>query len=195
MLFGAGSCTGFYWQPTLQKIDIFGQYREAINQGKIAAYNILGLAIPYYMTPFVSSKHFGRTLQRVGTFEGYDKVHIEGNPGDLDFTAIYSKKGYAFGALISSSQKNRANVFAEGMRYGFIEKVDDFTERLITWEGIEQKLKEDPKYRCFNNEIYNVRFEPIPKLILWKTRDKMGDVYYNPKEDLQAPSLEALDAK
>jgi hypothetical protein len=43
MLFGAGSCTGFFWQPTVQKLDFFSNYRESINQGRIAAYNILGL--------------------------------------------------------------------------------------------------------------------------------------------------------
>jgi hypothetical protein len=93
------------------------------------------------MTPFSSTKHFGRNLQRVGTMEGHDKVTIEGDIEGLDFTAIYSKKGYAFGALVSSSQKNKANMFAEGMRYGVIERMEDMTDKLVTWKSIERRLK------------------------------------------------------
>lgn len=74
VLFGAGSCVGHYFHPTGERVEHWRNHREAINTGRIASYNVLGLAIPYYMTPMSYTSHFTKNLQQIGNITTWDKV-------------------------------------------------------------------------------------------------------------------------
>jgi len=174
-------------------MDIWNNHREAINTGKIACYNIMGLAIPYYMTPMSYTTHFTKNLQVVGNISFWDECHVSGDVENLDFMALYTRKGFFMGALVSDTQNNMANMISEGFRYGMVQKMEDFVEKRMSWEKMEKIFKSDEKYRCFNDEIFEVRFDPIPQQILWRERDRMGDTYYNRAEDGLNPNVSELD--
>jgi len=93
VLFGAGSCVGHTDTITNQRYLFSSHFREAINTSKIAAFNILGLAIPLYTVPFGYTRHFTKSLQYVGNTQPYDDVKIMGSLENLDFIALYLRKG------------------------------------------------------------------------------------------------------
>lgn len=74
-----------------------------------------------------------------------------------------------------------------------MQKLQDFDDKVVTWEKMANLFKSEDKFRCFNNEIFDVRFDPVFDLVLWKDRERMGDTYYNISEDGRNPNMSELD--
>lgn len=188
VLFGAGSSIAHTFNVSRKKYEFYSHLREAVNTGKLAAHNILGMGLPLYTIPLSYTKHFTKGFQYVGSPTLYDKVEIVGDLENLDFTAFYIKEGIVIGAQVSESQKNVANIIMEGMRYSLIHSYKEIADRLITWPKLTKLMQENDKYRCFNSEIFKYRFEPIPQLILWREREKMGDSFGEDYEQIRFDS-------
>lgn len=68
-------------------------WRVAEQQGRIAALNMLGRALPYDAVPYFWTIHFLKRLDYVGHVETWDDVVIDGDLETPEFAAFYVKDG------------------------------------------------------------------------------------------------------
>lgn len=63
----------------------------AERQGQTAAANILGEASPFNDVPFFWSQHYDATIAYTGHADSWDRIEMDGNPEDYDFSARFIK--------------------------------------------------------------------------------------------------------
>jgi NADPH-dependent 2,4-dienoyl-CoA reductase/sulfur reductase-like enzyme len=90
-LFAAGDVCSFPSVRTGQSQRI-EHWDVAVQQGRIAARNMLGQFVPYTTVPFFWSLAFGNTMRFVGQApENFDRVYVEGNLSDMNFIAYVAE--------------------------------------------------------------------------------------------------------
>ena len=89
-LFAAGDVAAFPSAFTDERTRI-EHWRTAMQQGRIAAHNMLGNNVPYNSVPFFWTRQFGVSLQYVGHAKEWDWITILGSPADEGFIAYYVK--------------------------------------------------------------------------------------------------------
>jgi NADPH-dependent 2,4-dienoyl-CoA reductase/sulfur reductase-like enzyme len=65
----------------------------AARQGAAAALSMLGDPVPTAALPSFWSDQYGIRMQYVGHAEGADRIRMDGDPEDRDFSALYSRHG------------------------------------------------------------------------------------------------------
>ncbi|MEO1094090.1 MAG: FAD-dependent oxidoreductase [Cyanobacteria bacterium J06638_28] len=89
-VYAAGDIARFPYLMTGEPVRI-EHWRLAMQQGRIAACNMLGKAVPFRSVPFFWTGQFGQKLRYVGHVEAWDDVIIHGSLADKSFLAFYVK--------------------------------------------------------------------------------------------------------
>ena len=89
-IFAAGDVADFPSPFTGERTRI-EHWRTAMQQGRIAAHNMLGKNVPYDSVPFFWTRQFGVSLQYVGHAKEWDWITILGSQADDGFIAYYVK--------------------------------------------------------------------------------------------------------
>jgi len=66
-------------------------WNEAINQGSVAALNMLDKKVPHDQIPFFWTRHWDKSLQYTGFASDFNDTYIEGDVNKLDFIVYYLK--------------------------------------------------------------------------------------------------------
>lgn len=82
-------------------------WRNAENQARAVALQIVGQAAPYHEIPWMWSDQFSHNLQVVGTLEDFDQQVLRGNPSEHQATWVLLKEGRVVGGVMINQAKDR----------------------------------------------------------------------------------------
>ena len=91
-LYAAGDIAGFPYGGEGGRIRV-EHWRVAMQQGRVAALNMLGRETVFDAVPYFWTIHFKQRLDYVGHAESWDEVAIDGDLQKPEFTAFYVKGG------------------------------------------------------------------------------------------------------
>jgi apoptosis-inducing factor 3 len=91
-LYAAGDIAAFPYGSEGARIRV-EHWRVAMQQGRIAALNMLGREAVFDAIPYFWTIHFKKRLDYVGHAENWDEVAIDGDLKKPEFTAFYVKGG------------------------------------------------------------------------------------------------------
>ena len=124
----------------------------AIQQGRVAAMNMLSKHIPFNEIPYFWTMVFGKSLRYVGNVGSenvtFDNVLIEGDLKKGEFVAYYTKKDVIV-AVATVGKDPVAVACAELMRKGLMPKPSEIQLGTMNSENILQRVKDlnDPAKR------------------------------------------------
>lgn len=110
-IFAAGDCSRHPSRLTGGMIRL-ESVANAIEQGKIAARNMLGETQTYDEVPWFWSDQFDIKLQIAGLAQDYDSVVLRGDPSESSFAVFYLKSG----TVIAVDAINRPREFMQGKK-------------------------------------------------------------------------------
>ncbi|MGI9480417.1 MAG: NAD(P)/FAD-dependent oxidoreductase [Hyphomicrobiaceae bacterium] len=119
-IFAAGDCASFPWRGRRIRLE---SVPNAVEQGKIAAANILGQARPYDAVPWFWSDQYDVKLQIAGLNHGFDEIATR--PGARE--GARSVWYYGAGELLAIDAFNDAPAFMAAKRFlaaGFSPEID-----------------------------------------------------------------------
>ena len=99
--FLAASAPGVYaagdvasaWHPVLERRVRLEHWSSALNQGPVAARNILGRSVPYEKLPYFFSDQYDVGMEYTGLATDWDEVLFRGDPATREFIAFWLKDG------------------------------------------------------------------------------------------------------
>jgi 3-phenylpropionate/trans-cinnamate dioxygenase ferredoxin reductase subunit len=99
--FLASSAPGIYavgdvaaaWHPILSRRIRLEHWSSALNQGPVAARNILGAATPYERIPYFFSDQYDIGMEYSGYATSWDQVVFRGDPASREFIAFWLENG------------------------------------------------------------------------------------------------------
>jgi 3-phenylpropionate/trans-cinnamate dioxygenase ferredoxin reductase subunit len=99
--FLASSAPGVYavgdvaaaWHPILSRRIRLEHWSSALNQGPVAARNILGAATPYERIPYFFSDQYDIGMEYSGYAAAWDQVVFRGDPASREFIAFWLENG------------------------------------------------------------------------------------------------------
>jgi 3-phenylpropionate/trans-cinnamate dioxygenase ferredoxin reductase subunit len=99
--FLASSAPGIYavgdvaaaWHPILSRRIRLEHWSSALNQGPVAARNILGAATPYERIPYFYSDQYDIGMEYSGLATSWDQVVFRGDPASREFIAFWLENG------------------------------------------------------------------------------------------------------
>ena len=103
-IYAAGDCTNHPSEFLGRRVRL-ESVQNAMEQGRIAAENMLGLEVKYANVPWFWSDQYDLKLQMVGMSGGYDQVVLRGDPGGRSFGAFYLLQGKVIAADMVSRLK------------------------------------------------------------------------------------------
>ena len=140
-IFAAGDCVAFpYWYHG-KKIKI-EHYGEAIQQGQIAAYNMLGKKVEHTQVPFFWTRQYTNSLHFVGNALGYDNVWVDNtstDPKEPKFMAYYAQ-GDKILAVASIGRSPDSMVISEAMQTNSCPPLSDFKSGKVTIADLKKNL-------------------------------------------------------
>ncbi|HEV2369093.1 MAG TPA: oxidoreductase C-terminal domain-containing protein, partial [Acidimicrobiales bacterium] len=89
-IFAAGDVAGA-WHPVLKRRIRLEHWSSALNQGPLAARNMLGRATPYEKLPYFFSDQYDVGLEYTGLATDWDRVVYRGKPDEREFIAFWLK--------------------------------------------------------------------------------------------------------
>ncbi len=95
------------WHPTYGAPIRLEHWSAALNQGPVAAKNMLGIVTPYEKVPYFYSDQYDLGMEYRGWAPTYDRVVFRGDPADGEFIAFWLRDGVAAAAM-------NANVWDQG---------------------------------------------------------------------------------
>lgn len=112
-IYAIGDCT-YHYNPHYDRHMRLESVQNAVDQGKIAAQNIMGKAVAYDALPWFWSDQYDIKLQMVGLSQGYDEVLVrrEAN-ADSSFSVWYFKGTQ----LLAVDAINFAKAYVLGTRF------------------------------------------------------------------------------
>lgn len=90
-IFAAGESASVNFFANSDPID-FITHNMSVNQGVFAAYNVLGLGIPYMVVPYNDYDYYGHKFRETGHMSFFEKDIILGDLEDFNYTAFYTNK-------------------------------------------------------------------------------------------------------
>jgi 3-phenylpropionate/trans-cinnamate dioxygenase ferredoxin reductase subunit len=81
------------WHPVLERRIRLEHWSSALNQGPVAARNILGQAMPYDKLPYFFSDQYDIGMEYTGLATDWDEVVFRGDPTTREFVAFWLKEG------------------------------------------------------------------------------------------------------
>jgi 3-phenylpropionate/trans-cinnamate dioxygenase ferredoxin reductase subunit len=91
-VFAAGDVANA-WHPTLARRIRLEHWSSALNQGPVAAKNMLGNPTPYEKIPYFFSDQYDIGMEYSGYAAGWDEVVFRGDPASREFIAFWMKDG------------------------------------------------------------------------------------------------------
>jgi 3-phenylpropionate/trans-cinnamate dioxygenase ferredoxin reductase subunit len=95
------------WHPTYGVPIRLEHWSAALNQGPVAARNMLGIATPYEKTPYFYSDQYDLGMEYRGWAPSYDRVVFRGDPSAGEFLVFWLRDGEVAAAM-------NANVWDQG---------------------------------------------------------------------------------
>jgi 3-phenylpropionate/trans-cinnamate dioxygenase ferredoxin reductase component len=95
------------WHPTYGVPIRLEHWSAALNQGPVAARNMLGIVTPYEKTPYFYSDQYDLGMEYRGWAPTYDRVVFRGDPAGGEFLAFWLRDGVVAAAM-------NANVWDQG---------------------------------------------------------------------------------
>mmetsp|Transcript_59037 Transcript_59037/g.93381 ORF Transcript_59037/g.93381 Transcript_59037/m.93381 type:complete len:625 (+) Transcript_59037:47-1921(+) len=141
-LFAAGDVCAYPAVKTGQRVRI-EHWDVAMQQGRVAANNMLGKFTPFTTTPFFWSGLFGNlNLRFVGHApEALDRVIIEGDVSNMEFISYYTEDD-EIRAVATVNRDPIAVVCAELMRRGRMPSVSELMLGTVNAEVLTQRLRD-----------------------------------------------------
>ncbi len=103
-IYSAGDCTNHPSDFLGRRVRL-ESVQNAMEQGRVAADNMLGATTRYANVPWFWSDQYDLKLQMVGMSQGYDQVVLRGDPAGRSFGAFYLKQGQIIAADMVSRMK------------------------------------------------------------------------------------------
>jgi apoptosis-inducing factor 3 len=183
-IFGAGvGSNPIYWATT-ERITWLGHGTSVVH-GTWAAFNLLGLGIPNFVVPHADWMFYGHRFQEVGHLRQPENTFSDGSFDSFDWVsyALNTQIGIQRALGFSGRHPRRFQVLREGLRVAIPELTElDFRVDSggVDVAAIEKSVKALDKSGCYRTAIFEERFNPLDRLILWdELRMRMGDAYYN----------------
>jgi NADPH-dependent 2,4-dienoyl-CoA reductase/sulfur reductase-like enzyme len=143
-LFAAGDVCSFPYVKTGQDLRV-EHWDVAVQQGRIAAMNMLEKKIPFNEIPYFWTMVFGKSLRYVGNVgsEGvtFDNVIIEGDLGKGEFVAFYTK-GDRIAAVATVGKDPVAVACGELMRLNLMPTVAEIQLGLMNSQKLLERVKD-----------------------------------------------------
>ena len=155
-----------------------------INQGMVVGFNIMGLGIPFHYVPYEDYELYGHKFKDTGCMSITDRIHTDGDPYSFNFTTYFANKslGVLRAAGIQSTPNHMA-ILREAIRTNVPIEPDPTNPILfshIDISEIEYAIRQIGKSGCYKQEIWEQRYDPVYKLVLWdQGRMRMGDTHYS----------------
>jgi 3-phenylpropionate/trans-cinnamate dioxygenase ferredoxin reductase subunit len=105
-VFAAGDVASA-WHPTYGAPIRLEHWSAALNQGPVAAKNMLGMVTPYEKTPYFYSDQYDLGMEYRGWAPTYDRMVFRGDPGGGEFLAFWLRDGVVAAGM-------NANVWDQG---------------------------------------------------------------------------------
>jgi 3-phenylpropionate/trans-cinnamate dioxygenase ferredoxin reductase component len=105
-VFAAGDVASA-WHPTYGAPIRLEHWSAALNQGPVAAKNMLGMVTPYERTPYFYSDQYDLGMEYRGWAPTYDRVVFRGDPAGGEFLAFWLRDGVVAAGM-------NANVWDQG---------------------------------------------------------------------------------
>jgi 3-phenylpropionate/trans-cinnamate dioxygenase ferredoxin reductase subunit len=105
-VFAAGDVASA-WHPTYGAPIRLEHWSAALNQGPVAAMNMLGMVTPYERTPYFYSDQYDLGMEYRGWAPTYDRVVFRGDPAGGEFLAFWLRDGVVAAGM-------NANVWDQG---------------------------------------------------------------------------------
>lgn len=138
-IFAAGDVASYPYWYTGNRVRV-EHYNEAIQQGQIAAYNMIGKRIPHTSVPFFWSRQYDMSFRFVGYSGDFDNVHIEGNPEGMNFIAYYGKENKVVAAA-SVGRDPATNIVGQAMESNMMPTMEELKSGTVTLEDIQSRIK------------------------------------------------------
>ncbi len=141
-VYAAGDIASYPYHVTGARARVEHWY-HALQQGEVAAYNILGKDIPYDSIPFFWTRNFMKSLQYVGYTRDYDDVYIDGSLEDQKFVAYYTK-GDKIQAAAAFNRGADIHIIKEAMRLGLLPKASEVKDGSVTVQNMKERILAKP---------------------------------------------------
>ena len=143
-LFAAGDICSFPYVKTGQDLRV-EHWDVAMQQGRVAAMNMLGKHVPFNEIPYFWTMVFGKSLRYVGNVgsEGvaFDNVIIEGDLAKGEFVAFYTK-GDRIAAVATVGRDPVAVACGQLMRLGLMPSVAEIQLGVVNSANILDRVKD-----------------------------------------------------
>lgn len=115
-------------------------FSEAIYQGQIAAFNLLGKKVTYEGVPHYWSRIGHHYLDVVGTDKGYNNVYVDGDVKKQKFIAYYAKDDMIIGA--STMGVDLASmIIGQAFRTSAMPTLSELKSKNVTIDDIKNRVK------------------------------------------------------
>ncbi|MGB3200281.1 MAG: FAD-dependent oxidoreductase [Nodosilinea sp.] len=130
-LYAAGDIARFPYAMTDRATRI-EHWRLALQQGRIAAHNMLGQQVPFRAVPFFWTGQFGIKLRYVGHAEDWDDVIIHGSLPDQTFLAFYTQADRVL-AVAGAGRDRDIAAISELMRLEQMPSAEEIRQTDLNW--------------------------------------------------------------
>jgi len=138
-VFAAGDVASYpsWYTGSKQRIE---HYNEAIQQGQIAAYSMLGKQVPHKNIPFFWTRQYEKSLQYVGYGSKYDQVHIDGDLKNFTFVAYYGLNNRIVAAA-AMGKLNVPMIISQAMQTGVLPTFEEVKSGQVTVDEIKKRIQ------------------------------------------------------
>eukprot|EP00344_Euplotes_crassus_P001726 CAMPEP_0196999556 /NCGR_PEP_ID=MMETSP1380-20130617/4701_1 /TAXON_ID=5936 /ORGANISM="Euplotes crassus, Strain CT5" /LENGTH=629 /DNA_ID=CAMNT_0042416519 /DNA_START=17 /DNA_END=1906 /DNA_ORIENTATION=+ len=141
-VYAAGDIASYPYHVTGARARV-EHWNHALQQGEIAAFNILGKDIPYDAIPFFWTRNYMKSLQYVGYTRDYDDVFVDGSLEEQKFVAYYTK-GEKIQAAAAFNRGADIHIIKEAMRLGLLPKASEIKDGSVTVQDLKAKILAKP---------------------------------------------------
>lgn len=146
-IFAAGDIATYPYFPTGQRMRT-EHWNNALDQGTNAAFNMLGKLVPNANVPFFWTRNYNKSIQFVGTNQGFKEIHYEGSVADQKFVAYYiDEKDRVIGAC-GMNNSGAIYTIKEAIAQNVMPRGSEVKEGRATTASIASRLKQTGGCHC-----------------------------------------------
>nr|AZL94761.1 membrane-bound monodehydroascorbate reductase [Nephromyces sp. MMRI]AZL94763.1 membrane-bound monodehydroascorbate reductase [Nephromyces sp. MMRI] len=138
-VFVAGDIASFPYFKTGELIRS-EHWNSAMNQGRIAAKNMMNKFVPYSEIPFFWSSFFGKSIRFSGFAKEYDDICYEGEVDKLNFIAYFTKNQKVI-AVAYMGMDNFTSIASEAIKSNLMPTLSELQLSLANSKSITEKVK------------------------------------------------------
>lgn len=142
-VFCAGDVCSFPFFLTGQRMRV-EHYADAMTQGVVAGWNMLGKMVPYASIPFFWTRVCKTSLRYCGYVQDWESIHVDGSIEKGNFLVYYIKNGRVLAAADVGRGKDLM-IISEAMKMGVMPNASDIVSGKVTIENIKKSVIENRK--------------------------------------------------